>query len=87
MDAVMFDCEPNAPFVERLTGFAAQLFAWNWLTKMANLPMPSYAWADTAAHWSLAALEQRRRNRKIYFDTKYPDRPKIIVPGDKLWPN
>ena len=83
----MFDFNREAPFVERLTGIAATLFAWNWLTKMANLPMPSEVWADTKAHWNPKAMEQRAKNRKIYFDTKYPDRPKIITMGDREWPN
>lgn len=36
-------------------------------------------------HWSPESLSQRIMNRKIYFDTKYPDRPTIIIKGDKEW--
>jgi hypothetical protein len=83
----MFDFDPNAPFMERLSGIMATLFAVKWCAKMAMLPMQSFAWSETKAHWSPEALAQRKINRKIYFDTKYPERPYIITPGDQQWQN
>lgn len=38
-------------------------------------------------HYSSEMLAQRAINRVRYFDAKYPDRPSIVTPGDKEWPN
>ncbi len=83
----MFDFDVNAPFVERLTGIVACLFAVKLCAKMATLPMQSEVWAETKALWSPKALAQRKINRKIYFDRMYPEGPTIITPGDAQWLN
>jgi hypothetical protein len=77
----------DQPFVERITGVAAFMFAYSFIKIQSQAPMQSFAWCDTKAHWSPEALAQRKINRKIYFDTKYPDRPQIVKPGDREWPN
>jgi hypothetical protein len=71
--------DDNQPFVERLTGTAAFLFAYSFVKIQSQAPMQSFAWCDTKAHWSTKALEQRKINRKIYFDMKYPECPYIIL--------
>lgn len=81
----MFDADPNAPFVERLSGPAATLFAVKFCAKMSTSPIRSEAWAYTKEHWSPEALAQRAANRKLFFDKKYPERPFIITKGDREW--
>jgi hypothetical protein len=72
----------NQPFVERLTGMAAFLFAYSFVKIQSQAPMQSFAWCDTKAHWSPEALAERKINRKIYFDMKYPEWLSIIMPSD-----
>ena len=83
MDAL----DPNQLFVERLSGPAATLFAVKWCAKMSTLPMRSEVWLNAKLHWSPEAWTQRAANRKLWMDAKYPERPTIVTPGDREWPN
>lgn len=83
----MFESDLNAPFVELLTGAAATLFAVKFYAKMSTLSMHSEVWTNTQAYWTPEACAQRAVNRKLFFDRKYPERPYIVMPGDKQWPN
>jgi hypothetical protein len=83
----VFDADPNMPFVERLSGPVATLFAVRFCAKIASLPMQSEVWANTKVYWNSEALAQRAANRKIYLDVRYPLRPQIVTPGDRDWPN
>jgi hypothetical protein len=75
----------DQPFVERLRGRAAFVFAYSFISIQSRAPMQSFAWCDAKAYWSPEALAQRKINRKIFFDKKYPERPRIITKGDDLW--
>jgi hypothetical protein len=77
----------NQPFIERVHGVAAFVLAYSLIKIQTRAPMQSFVWCDTKTHWSPEALAQRKINRKIYFDKKYPERPYIVTPGDAQWPN
>jgi hypothetical protein len=71
--------DDNQPFVERLTQKLLLQFAYSFIKIQSQAPMQSFAWCDTKAHWSPEALAQRKINRKIYFDTAYPEHTYIFT--------